>query len=91
VLKKIVLSGNTIKDEGAISLGESLKTNKSLEELELCNCDISAIGGKAIGEALQLGIAVLTKLDVRSNGLGDDGRNALRAATKGRTNFVLQM
>jgi len=69
VLKKIVLSHNSIKDEGAIALGESLKTNKSLEELELYKCDISAIGGKAIGEALQLGIAVPTDCNLLHNNL----------------------
>ena len=73
MLKKLVLSGNEIKDDGAISLGKSLKTNSTLEELELINCRIGAEGGKAIGVGLQAGIAVLTGLNLAGNDLGPAG------------------
>jgi len=156
VLKTIVLSGNSIRDEGAIALGESLKTNKSLEGLELRSCDIGPEGAKGLADALASGsavltdcslikntfdvesaktlakiaaekrimlsgmkrdqkeasffnqglepadailitsdmqfMAVLTRLDVRGNfRMGDDEKQALRTATNGRQDFVLQM
>ena len=47
VMKRLVLSFNAIADEGAISLGESIKTNKSLEELQLFRCEIGPDGAKA--------------------------------------------
>jgi len=84
VLKKIMLSYNTIKDEGAIAIGESLKTNNVLEELELRNCYIGNKGAKAISAGLQAGIAVLTKLDLRSNNLDDGAKRALTDANERR-------
>ena len=77
VLKKLVLSGNHIYDAGAIAIGESLKTNSTLEELELASCEIGTEGGKAIGVGLQAGIVVLTDLDLHYNDIGPDGAKAL--------------
>ena len=68
-----------------MALAESLKTNSTLEELELVNCDIGPAGGKAIGEALQLGMAVLTDLNLRANNLGPQGAAGLgESGTQGR-------
>ena len=128
VLNKIVLSSNSIQDQGAIALGEALKSNKTLKELRLANCNIGAAGGKAIGEALQMGIAVLTtlnlssnqiggywhgskvvytpegplaiaeglrfnavlkRIDLRNNSMGDEAKEALREAVNGREGFDL--
>jgi len=80
VLKKLVLTTNSIKDEGAIALGESLKTNSTLETLELINCDIGAEGAKAIGAGLAVGIAVLTDLDLSRNKIGSTGAKAIAEA-----------
>jgi len=80
VLKKIVLSGNLIEDEGAIALGESLKTNKSLEELELIKCSIGPEGAKGLADALASGSAVLTSLNLRGNAIRSEGAKALAAA-----------
>ena len=89
MLTKIALSRNTIKDEGAVALGEALKTNKTLKELELGFCGIGPEGGKALAAALSEGSAVLTKLDVQQNELGDEGKKALQNAAKGRKGFNL--
>ena len=90
VLKKLVLSSNSIKDEGAIAISESLKTNKTLEELNLFNNGIGPAGGKAIGEALQLGIAVLKKLDLRFNDLGE-AEQTVRDAAKRCSGLELEL
>ena len=88
VLTKLVLSQNySLKDEGAITLGEALKSNKTLKELELRGCDIGAEGGKALAAALRT--AVLTKLDARFNYLGDEAKKVLRDAAEGREGFQL--
>ena len=72
VLKKLVLSRNSIKDEGSIAIGESLKTNSTLVDLELIFCDIGAEGAKAIAAGLSAGSAVLTSLDISSNFIGPE-------------------
>ena len=89
VLKKIVLSLNPIKDEGAIAIGESLKTNKTLETLELAQCRIGQAGGKAIGVGLQAGIAVLKRCDVSANHMNFEAKAALQEAVKGKKGFEL--
>ena len=89
VLNKILLSCNKIKDEGAIALGEALKMNKSLKELELMECGIGPNGGKALAAALSEGTAVLTKLNARGNDVGDEGEKVLRDAAEGREGFRL--
>ena len=60
VLKIFVLSYNAIEDEGAIAIGESLKTNSTLETLQLEYCSIGVEGGKAIGACMLAGITMLT-------------------------------
>jgi Ran GTPase-activating protein (RanGAP) involved in mRNA processing and transport len=67
VLKKCSLSYNEIQDEGATALGECLKVNQTLEELELVDCGIGTEGAKAISAALSEGSRVLKKLDLRLN------------------------
>ena len=66
MMKKLVLSENAIGDHGATALGESLKTNKSLEELILWDCSIGAEGGKGLAAGLAVN-AAMTRLDVRGN------------------------
>ena len=85
-----MLENSKIYDDGAVAVSESLKVNKSLEDLNLSNCGIRARGGKAIGEALQLGISALSKLDLRNNtGLGNAAKQSLRDAVAGRDGFEL--
>jgi hypothetical protein len=46
------------------------------------------VGVKAIAEALKAN-AVLTKLDIQANNMGDAGKQAVRDALKDRNGFVL--
>ena len=82
-----VLESNMTKDEGAIALGEALKSNKTLEELDLFKCSIGAEGAKALASALSEGSAVLTSLNLEMNHVGPEGAKALAAAL--RVNRVL--
>ena len=47
-------------------------------------------GAKAIAEALKVN-AVLTKLNLENNNLGDAGEKAVRKAVKNRSGFVLEL
>ena len=67
MLTKLVLSGNLIKDKGAIALGEALKSNNTLKELELRGCMIGAEGGTALASAL--GMAVLSSITLDGEAL----------------------
>ena len=56
VMKKLVLASNSIKDEGAVAISESLKNNWTLEELDLTGCSIGIDGGKALVAGLEAGV-----------------------------------
>ena len=56
--------------------------------LRLSENVIGAEGAKVIAEALKVN-AVLTKLDIRANNMGDAREKAVRDAVKGRSGFVL--
>ena len=76
----------------------------NLPDLETVACDLSELsclplcrlagnrlgpeGAKALAPALAANGA-LTKIDVRYNELGDDGKAALRKAVEGRSGFEL--
>ena len=47
-------------------------------------------GAKAIAEALKVN-AVLTKLDIQVNNMGDEGKKAVRDAVKDRSGFELML
>ena len=47
---------NEIGAEGAKAIGEALKVNTSLTEIDLNNNNIGVEGAKAIGEALKVNI-----------------------------------
>ncbi|EGC39747.1 hypothetical protein DICPUDRAFT_26374 [Dictyostelium purpureum] len=51
-LKKLVLSGNPIKDESSLLLSKLLLESNSLKELELNDCEIGSLGGEILGNSL---------------------------------------
>ena len=61
-----------------------------MTNLNLFDNNIRADGAKAIAEALKVN-PVLTKLDLRINGLGNAGKQAVRDAVKDRSGFVLEL
>ena len=66
VLKRLLLSGNPVEDEGAIALGRALKSDGALEELGLSQCGIGVAGGKALAEGLKDNLTMV-KLDLLRN------------------------
>ena len=88
VLKTLDLSSNQIHDEGATAIGESLKTNSTLEELVLVRCGIGPAGGRAIGVGLQAGITALKKMVLSHNQIKDEGAIAIGECLK--TNTTLE-
>ena len=81
-MKKLMLSRNPIGDHGATAFAKSLKTNKSLRELNLSFCQIRAEGGKGLAAGLAVN-AVMTECNVRGNNLDTDSARALaEVATK---------
>ena len=58
--------------------------------LRLNSNKIGAEGAIAIAEALKV-MAVLTKLNLKYNGMGDAGEKAVRDAVKDRSGFELEL
>jgi hypothetical protein len=58
--------------------------------LKLGSNSIGVEGAIAIAEALKVN-AVLTKLDLENNRMGDAGEKAVRDAVKDRSGFVLEL
>ena len=61
-----------------------------MTNLNLNSNNIHDEGAKAIGEALRVN-GVLTALDLRFNGLGDEGKGVIRDAVSGREGFKLRL
>lgn len=72
---------NTIGDEGARALAETLKTNSALTKLSIPSNSIGDVGAKALAEALKSNSA-LTTLDLEGNLIGDEGAMALAEVLK---------
>ena len=84
------MGDNRLGDEGTITICKALSESKvsKLKELDLSGNSIGPPSTKALGDML-LVHGELTKVDVRLNALGDDGKAALRKAVEGRSGFEL--
>jgi hypothetical protein len=65
-LNSLFFRNSNIGDEGALAVSSLIKNHKSLIELELFNCQISEIGGQAIGDALKTNFCI-EKLSIGEN------------------------
>ena len=76
-LRELYLSNNNqIRSEGAVTIATMLKTNSSLETLNLNGCSIDSSGGVELGTALERN-KTLRELWLSWNALGDDGVRGL--------------
>ena len=75
------LSFKNIGDEGAKAIGEALKSNKTLTNLDVRHNKIQSEGAKAIGRALKSN-KTLTSLNLQSNEIEDEGMQAIGEALK---------
>ena len=77
-LKKLLLGENSIGDQGAIALSQSLQNNTTLEELALNSNGICVEGVKALASALGTS-TVLASLDISSNSIGSPDESGIQA------------
>jgi len=91
VVTTLYLGGNRIGDEGAKAIAEALKVNAAVvTKLWLSSNKIGDEGARAIAEALKVN-AVLTKLDLKYNDMGEAEKQAVRDAVKDRSGFELEL
>ncbi|KAH3762193.1 transport protein Sec24 [Pelomyxa schiedti] len=76
VCANLVLRGNSIGDEGASKIAESLVSNKSLVSLYLERNSIGAEGASKIAESL-VSNKSLVSLDLGWNSIGDEGASKI--------------
>jgi hypothetical protein len=87
-LQELVLSDNSIGDEGGKAIGAGLATNGTLQKLYLYSNRIGDEGGKAIGAALATN-GTLQELNLNRNRIGAEGGKAIGAGLP--TNGTLQV
>ena len=75
--KKLILKKNMITEKGAFKLAQGLKTNTSLENLDLGKNNIQDQGVQYLVEALITSNKTLTKLHLQSNGITEVGAGYL--------------
>ena len=79
-IKAINLNGNEdLSDQGTFHIAEKLKVNKSLTELQLYTCGLTAKGAHYIAEALAVNNSLET-LNLGGNGIYDEGIKCLASA-----------
>ena len=71
-----------IQDDGTAALSEALKSNNTLETLELYENQIGVAGAQSLAGMLQVNRS-LNALDLRRNDIGDAGQQAIREAWRG--------
>ena len=83
-LKSLSISRNKLGHEGVSVLCESLKTNTTLEKLDIAGGyqdELGASGAKIIAEMLKVNTP-LTSLDMRQNDLDESSKKLVRSAAK---------
>ena len=69
-LKTLDLSGSPIGDDGAAALAQSVTKNKTITELKLFSCGITATGGVELALSLLVN-STIEELDIGDNSLGE--------------------
>lgn len=85
-ISKIDLTGNSIGDEGACVLAESLPQNGSINDLTLSRNSVSDVGAIAFANALRMNCR-LQGLRMADNEIGATGAKALAASLKHNTHL----
>merc|ERR1712137_1308927 len=90
VLTALDMGSNELTEEAALGLVRVERQRNMLTILGLARCKIGPIGAKEIAEWLSVS-RVLTKLDLRANGLNGESKQLLSSAVHSRGNFELQL
>lgn len=80
-LSKLLLPINIIDDTAMIAMGQMLKSNSTLTELNIAGCEIWTDGARSVADALKQNTTLL-RLNVGGNEIGDDGVIAIVDAIK---------
>jgi len=84
------IEGTTAGDEGAAALGQALKFNTTLAELEFWSTEITNTGAAALANGLQHNhYTALTSLILYDNFIRDQGANVLALALQHNTTLTL--
>ncbi|XP_068756025.1 protein NLRC3-like [Montipora capricornis] len=86
-LTTLVLSENSIGDEGAASLSQALAVNTSLTTLDLSYNSIGDEGAASLSQALAVNTS-LTTLDLSDNSIGNAGATSLSQALAVNTSLT---
>ena len=86
-ITKLELYENPIGDIGAASIGDVIKTNAVLEDLDISVCEITSEGAVQLSAGLAVNKS-LTELQLKKNPIGDIGAASIGDAIK--TNAVLE-
>ena len=87
---QVDVGNNSIGKEQALNLISIFKEKDQMVSVGLALCNLGVDGAKAVADYVSVS-ASLTKIDVRLNALGDDGKAALRKAVEGRSGFQLML
>jgi Ran GTPase-activating protein (RanGAP) involved in mRNA processing and transport len=89
-LTHLLMGENSMEDESCIALAEGMQQNGSckIEALNLCGNKIGPPGAKSLAAMISV-TASLTRVDVRGNYLGQEGKAVLRKAVEGRSGLQL--
>ncbi len=82
--------GSALLANDVVELCEVLPRFVAVRTLDLSLNKIGPEGASALGEALKVN-AVLTKLVIWGNNMGDAGKKALQDAVRGRSGFELML
>ena len=85
-LQKLSVSNNALCD-GILAIGDSLKYNKKMSDLNLSQCQVTIEGAKVIAKAIRVN-TTLQKLDISHNNISDDGVISISECLK--SNSTLQ-
>jgi len=78
-LRRLGLRGNRVGDGGAANLGDMLRFNRTLRELDVGENGVTAEGAGALAAGVRANGGVLVSLALENNPIGDAGWRALEA------------
>ena len=84
------VGSNKIGREQALNLVSIFKQKDQMKSVGLAACDLGIDGAKAVADYVSVSSS-LTKVVVRQNQLGEEGKAALQKAVVGRLGFELEL
>ena len=86
-VKKLIITGNKIGDNGIAHIATALQTNTTMRALDMSNCSISDKGSESLARALAVNRS-LQDLVFRNNKIGDNGIAHIATALQTNTTMT---